>query len=154
MMSPADQDVIRRKLDRIIKCLQRIREAQRKTLDDYLSDQDLQFIMERQLELIIGAAVDANVHILAQSGFGTPADAYTSFFELARHTEAIPMDLASQMAPATGLRNRLAHDYEEIDHKLVHRGLGEALALFPKYIEAVEKYLSSLPAQESFLSQE
>lgn len=148
MMRPADQDVVRRKLDRIIKCLHRIRESRDKTLDDYLSDQDLQYIMERQLELLIGAAVDANVHILAQSGFGTPADAYTSFMELARHTEAIPLGLASQLAPVTGLRNRLAHDYEEIDHKLVFEGLSEAIEFFPQYIEAIEKYISNLPAQE------
>ncbi len=147
MMSPADRDVVRRKLDRIIKCLQRIQEAQSKTLDEYLSDQDLQYIMERQLELIIGAAVDANVHILAQSGFGTPADAYTSFTELARHTKAIPSGLAQQLAPATGLRNRLAHDYEEIDHTLVYEGLREAIEIFPQYIRAIENYLASLPSQ-------
>ncbi|MEA3349317.1 MAG: DUF86 domain-containing protein [Chloroflexota bacterium] len=142
MMTPADKDVVRRKLNRIIKCLQRIKEAEEKTLDDYLSDRDLQFIMERQLELAIGAAVDLNVHVIVQSGMGTPADAYTSFIELARHTGAIPMSLARQIAPATGLRNRLVHAYEEIDQGLVYQGLHTALKDFPQYIEAIEAYLN------------
>lgn len=141
MMSQVNKDVARRKLTRIIQCLQRIREAGGKTLDDYLSDRDLQFIMERQLELAIGAAVDINVRIIVQSGMGTPADAYTSFLELARHAKVIPMGLAMQLAPATGLRNRLVHEYEEIDHNLVYEGLQGALELFPRYIEAVEAYL-------------
>lgn len=142
-MSPADRDVVRRKLDRIVKCLQRIRDARDKTLDDYLMDADLQFIMERQLELAIGAAVDLNVHILAQAGFGTPADAYTSFLELARHTSAISGKLARQLAPATGIRNRLVHEYEEIDHRVVFESLHEALDTFPQYVEAIEKYLQA-----------
>lgn len=145
-MSPVERDVIRRKLDRIIKCLQRIREAHDKTLDDYLSDSDLQAIMERQLELAVGAAMDLNVRLLVQSGFGTPADAYTSFLEVAEHTQAIPASLARQLAPATGLRNRLVHEYDEINHEQVYAGLHQALELFPKYIEAIEAYLTGLPA--------
>lgn len=147
MMSQVDRDVVHRKLDRIIKCLQRIRKAADKTIDDYLSDSDLQFIMERQLELAIGAAVDLNIHILASVGQGTPPDAYTSFMELARHTQAIPAGLAQRLAPATGLRNRLAHDYDEIDHRLVYAGLQEALEVFPQYIAAIEAYLEQDSAE-------
>jgi uncharacterized protein YutE (UPF0331/DUF86 family) len=147
-MSPVERDIIRRKLDRIIKCLQRIREAHDKTLDDYLSDADLQSIMERQLELAVGAAVDLNVHLLVQSGFGTPADAYTSFLEVAQHTQAIPADLARQLAPATGLRNRLVHEYDEINHGQVYAALQWALDRFPQYVEAIEAYLTKLPADD------
>lgn len=147
-MSPVERDVIRRKLDRILKCLQRLHEARDKTLDDYLSDDDLQSVMERQLELAIGAAVDLNTHLLVLSGFGTPADAYTSFLDVARHPQAIPADLAQELAPATGLRNRLVHVYDEIDHGQVYAALHHALDLFPKYVEAIEAYLARSPADE------
>ncbi len=144
-MSPADRDVIRRKLDRIIKCLQRIRRAQDLTIDDYLADADLQSIMERQLELAIGAAVDLNIHLLVQSGFGTPADAYSSFTDLARHTPIITQKLAAALAPATGLRNRLVHEYDDVDPAMVYESLDLAVELFPEYVAAVEQYLTSLP---------
>jgi uncharacterized protein YutE (UPF0331/DUF86 family) len=141
-MSPVERDVARRKLDRIVKCLQRIRQAQALTLDEYLHDADLQSVMERQLELAIGAAVDLNIHLLSQLGFGTPADSYSSYIDLAKHTHMISPELARQLAPGAGLRNRLAHEYEDLDHRQVYAGLHQALKLFPPYVEAVEAFLS------------
>jgi len=141
-MSPVERDVVRRKLDRIVKCLQRIHQAQALTLDEYLNDADLQSVMERQLA--IGAAVDLNIHLLSQLGFGTPADSYSSFLELAKHTHVISPELARQLAPGAGLRNRLAHEYADIDHHQVYAGLQQALNLFPQYVEAVEAYLTKL----------
>lgn len=140
-MSPVDQDVVRRKLTRIVKCLSRIAEIRSRKVEDYIADEDLQAIMERQLELLIGAAVDCNVHILVQSGQAAPADAYTSFLEVARDARALELDLAARLAPSTGLRNRLAHVYEELDPALVFAGLNEALELYPRYVEAIEAHL-------------
>lgn len=147
-MSPVERDVVRRKLDRILKCLQRIRAAQDMNLDDYLADSDLQSIMERQLELAIGAAVDLNIHLLVQSGHGTPADAHSSFTDLARHTSIISAKLAKQLAPATGLRNRLVHEYDDVDPKMVYEGLYRAIELFPQYVEVIETHLKRLPADD------
>lgn len=140
-MSPLDQDVVRRKLARIAKCLGRLHEIRARTLEEYLAHADLQAIMERQLELLVGAAVDCNTHILVQSGHPPPADAYTSFLEAAQDAGALPMDLARRLAPAAGLRNRLAHVYEDIDPARVYAGLREALELFPAYVEAIEAFL-------------
>jgi uncharacterized protein YutE (UPF0331/DUF86 family) len=58
-----DQDVVRRKLARIAKSLKRLREMRERTLEEYLAHEDLQAVMERQLELLVGAAVDCNTHI-------------------------------------------------------------------------------------------
>ena len=44
-MSPAERAVIRRKLNRILKSLQRIMAAQDMNLADFLGDDDLQAIM-------------------------------------------------------------------------------------------------------------
>lgn len=148
-MTPVERDVIRRKLDRILKCLRRIQAAQDKNLDDYLSDADLQAILERQLELAIGAAADINVHILTQSGFGAPADADSSFVELARHTSALSAGLAQALAPSTGLRNRLVHEYEGVDPAMVFEGLDRALDLFPQYVRAVETYLNESTSDDT-----
>jgi uncharacterized protein YutE (UPF0331/DUF86 family) len=147
-MNPVERDVIRRKLDRIIKCLHRIREAQDKSLDEYLSAPDLQAILERQLELAIGAAIDLNVHLLVHSGLGTPADSYTSFWEIAQHLRAISPELSRQLAPLTGLRNHLLLVYDEIDPRQVYAGFHQALELLPKYIEAIEAHLTKLPIDD------
>ncbi len=146
-MSPVDEDVARRKLTRISRCLSRLAKSSGTSLEQYLADADLQSIVERQLELAIGAAIDLNVHLLVGGGHGTPADAFTSFLDLARHTAAIPEELARQLAPASGLRNRLAHDYEEIDQEMVYRGVGSALELLPRYVSAIEAYLGDVRGQ-------
>lgn len=33
--------------------------------------------------------------------------------------KAIPMDLAERLAPSAGLRNRLVHEYDRLDHSMV-----------------------------------
>ena len=45
------------------------------------------------------------------------------------------------LAPSAGLRNRLAHEYNKMDHGLVYDALGTALATVPRYLEAVEAAL-------------
>jgi uncharacterized protein YutE (UPF0331/DUF86 family) len=70
-----------------------------------------------------------------------PADAHTSFLEVARDARALDADLAARLAPSTGLRSRLAHVYEDLDPALVYAGLNEALELYPRYVEAIEAYL-------------
>jgi uncharacterized protein YutE (UPF0331/DUF86 family) len=54
----------------------------------------------------------------------------------------LPSELAQRLAPGAGLRNRLAHVYEDIDPVKVYAGLREALELFPAYVEAIEAFLS------------
>jgi hypothetical protein len=49
MMSPVDRDVLRRKLSRIVQCLQRIKAAEDLNLDDYTADADLQSLGDRSL---------------------------------------------------------------------------------------------------------
>ncbi len=145
-MSPVDRDVVQRKLTRIVQALERLRREKQVPLESYLGQPDLQAVLERQLELIVGAAVDLNVHLLVQQGHATPADAFTSFLDLARLVGAIDGELAAQLAPSTGLRSRLAHAYDEIDPALVHSGLRAALEIYPRYVAAIEAFLERLEA--------
>ena len=49
--------------------------------------------------------------------------------------------LAEQLAPSAGLRNRLVHEYDEIDDAVVLRAVGEARRLFREYVAAIERYV-------------
>jgi uncharacterized protein YutE (UPF0331/DUF86 family) len=48
---------------------------------------------------------------------------------------------SSGATPSTGLRNRLAHVYEDVDPVLVYEALHQALDLYPQFVEAIEAYL-------------
>ncbi len=67
-------------------------------------------IAERLLERIIGRMIDVNYHILTEHEGVPPKDFHESFTQLAR-VGVLPAELAHALAPAAGLRNRLAHEY-------------------------------------------
>ena len=49
---------------------------------------------------------------------------------------------AGALAPSAGLRNRLVHEYETIDDAKVLASVDVLLQLYPRYIQAVESYLT------------
>jgi uncharacterized protein YutE (UPF0331/DUF86 family) len=95
---------------------------------------------ERLLQELVEAATDVNVHILSSLDHGVPEENYRTFIELGT-CKVIDSELARKLAPATGLRNRLVHEYNEIADEKVWEAIGEAEKLFPHYLKAVEEFL-------------
>jgi len=56
----------------------------------------------------------------------------------------ISPELAKQIAPSSGLRNRLVHEYDDIEPKQVFRAISFALQQYPIYVEQINLYLISL----------
>ena len=46
-------------------------------------------------------------------------------------------------APSAGLRNRLVHEYEVIDDAVVIKAVRLAQDLYPQYVAAIERHLTS-----------
>lgn len=137
-MTELDAALVRRKLERIARNLEDLAAVRGLSLDAYRSDRFRRKGIERMLEETVEAAVDANAHLLRASGGEPPADYYESFIRLGRAEI-----LAEALAPSAGLRNRLVHEYEEIDDAIVLRAVGEALRLFPRYASSIEAKLES-----------
>lgn len=51
-------------------------------------------------------------------------------------------ELATRLAPAAGLRNRLVHEYDEIDDGKVLEAVGEARRDFGRYVGSVMDFLA------------
>lgn len=51
--------------------------------------------------------------------------------------------LAEKLAPSAGLRNRLVHEYDLIEHSMVLKAVIMAEELYPEYIKEIEDYLSA-----------
>ena len=49
--------------------------------------------------------------------------------------------MADALAPSAGLRNRLVHEYDEIDDRKVLEPVGRAIHDLGAYVEAVEAHL-------------
>lgn len=138
-MSPFEKDIIRRKLAIIVECLKALAPIKKMKADHYASDIYKRKATERLLQEMIEAAIDINTHIIVSASGTTPEDYFQSFIKLGE-LGVIPVKLAKELAPSAGLRNRLVHEYDNIDNSIVLAAVAMADDLYPKYIKVVEDH--------------
>lgn len=140
-MSPVEVSIIRRKLSVIIENLQALRPIQEMSREEYAADIYKRKATERLLQELIEAAVDINTHIIVETGNQVPDYYYESFIEMGE-IKAIPTDLAERLAPSAGLRNRLVHEYDRLDHAMVFAAVTMAEEQYARYVKAIEEFIS------------
>lgn len=89
--------------------------------------------IERLLELLIMTASDTVFHMLSLKNEPPPISYRTAFLR-AGETGIISYDLSRRLALAAGLRNILAHEYEQIDYRILHQSIPAALRDFSQLI--------------------
>lgn len=72
------------------------------------------------LQVLVENAIGKAKHLLKESGTAVPTSAYDAFKALAE-TDMIPNDDLSQWNAIVGLRNRIVHDYLNIDFRVVEQ---------------------------------
>lgn len=140
-MTPVDASVIRRKLAGIAEGLERLGPLGTLTVSQYRERFYERQAAERILQRVIEAAIDVNTHLIVEAGQGVPDDYHESFVKLGGLGVLSP-DFAARLAPAAGLRNRLVHEYDTLDDAKVHAAIATTLELFPRYVQAVEAWLT------------
>lgn len=141
-MTQADTEIVVRKLGNIKKYLSQLQKKAKLSESDYVESFEQQLVVERLLHLLIESAVDINSHVVVGSG-QPPPDTYRDSFLLLGKLGIVPTSLAQKLAPAAGLRNRLVHDYDDIDVAIVYESMKFAIELFPDYLECVQRYLEN-----------
>ncbi|MDI6773399.1 MAG: DUF86 domain-containing protein [bacterium] len=141
---PIDHEVLVRKSTLIAEDLVRLRPLADMPADDYLSRVDVQLATERLLERMIGRMLDVNYHVAVEMGGTAPRDFFESFLRMAE-LKVLPPDFARQIAQTAGLRNRLAHEYNDIDPRQVYQAAGRALVNIPIYLDHLQQFLDTLP---------
>lgn len=135
-----EPDLVTRKLLLIAADLDLLTGIAERGISAYLSNVVDQAVVERRLERAIGRMIDINYHLLTASGRPPPPDYHSSFLRLA-DLGVLDAEFARQIARAAGLRNRLVHDYDALDQRLVFEALGDARRDVPRYLAAVNNYL-------------
>ncbi len=136
-----DRDLVTRKLLLIARDMEELRDIASADLEQYLRSRRDQAVVERYLERMIGRAIDINFHLITETGHAPPSDYHASFTRLAE-LGVIEPDFAGRIARAAGLRNRLVHEYEEIDPQRVFEALQSAFRDLPVYLRRVEEHVS------------
>lgn len=138
-MSPR-QEVVERKLAALSGYVEELRPKTRFGLGTYRNNATLRRAVERLLQLCVEAAVDACAALAAEHGRNAAAT-MRGDIEAAAALGAIPEDLAERLGTATGLRNRLVHDYERLDDAIVWAAARSAMKDLPLFIGAMTAYL-------------
>lgn len=134
-----DRELVNRKIALIAPDLDEVRSIVSRGLAAFLANRLEQVAVERFLERIVGRMIDVNYHLLTETGHPPPRDYYQSFIELGGR--ALPPEFAVRIAAAAGLRNRIAHEYDELDPARLFEGMESAARDIPIWIGHVVAYL-------------
>lgn len=137
-----DPVLITRKINLIVTDLNALTAYGQLSLEDYLSDRVNEVAVERYLERIIGRMIDINFHIITELGQPPPKDYFDSFTTLGK-LRVLPVEFSQKIASAAGLRNRIVHEYDELDEKKIHEALQDALQNIPQFIKYVNRFVQS-----------
>jgi len=137
-----DPVLITRKINLIVRDLNALTAFGQMSLEDYQSDRVNEVAAERYLERIIGRMIDINFHIITELGHPPPKDYFDSFTMLGK-LQVLPMAFSQKIASAAGLRNRIVHEYDELDEKKIHEALQDALQDIPQFIKHVNRFAQS-----------
>ena len=135
-----DATLVTRKLLLITTDLEPLRAIHSRGRDAFLASPFDQAVVERLLERTVTRMIDVNYHLITGAGLPPPSDYHASFVQL-RDIEVLDAAFAARIARAAGLRNRLVHDYEDIDAGKVYEGLEAALTDVPTYVSNVNAVL-------------
>lgn len=138
--SKINKDIVKRKLQQLEEYIEELESIAPDSIDLYVADRVKKRAIERLLQLSIECVSDINAHLLAKSANTVPSDYYSSFTKMGEFA-IIPMDLAKEMAPAAGLRNKLVHEYGEVDDGKVFLSIKLATSVLPKYIAYIKRYI-------------
>jgi uncharacterized protein YutE (UPF0331/DUF86 family) len=139
-----DPTLVIRKINLISQDFKEIVELSRKSLQEFLASRVDEVLAERYLERMIGRMIDINYHLITESGLPPPTDYYQSFLQLER-LGVLPHDFAQTVASCAGLRNRIVHEYDEIDPAKIHEALQTAARDVSQYLTRVHSYMERPP---------
>ena len=135
-----DKSVIMARLNRLDEYVFRLKRFEDIDLKEYISDSDVQAIVERNLQRAIQVCIDIANYIIARKRLPFPAE-QENIFELLGREGVIPKELAVKIKGIINFRNILVHDYTEIDSKRVHHILKSDLGDFSEFAAAAVQFL-------------
>jgi uncharacterized protein YutE (UPF0331/DUF86 family) len=136
-----DRELLARKLLLVVSDIDALRDIEARGVDAYLSNTTDQAVVERHLQRAVGRMIDVNYHLITAAGQPPPPDYHASFLKLAG-LSVVDAEFARRLARAAGLRNRLVHDYDDLDPARVFEALQAARTDIPQYVARVREYLN------------
>ncbi len=136
----SDHDRICAKLDRLQGYYAELKALSSLSLEEYMSNSIYRRAVERTMQLVVECATDINNMLLKLHAKKGSTDYFNSFIDIAEQN-IIPVEFALKIAPSTGLRNILVHEYEEINDEIVYHSISTCLECYLTYMNLINQYL-------------
>lgn len=114
-----DKSLISKKLERVETYINQVHEKKDPGIKSFIADRDLQSIILFNLIQAIQTCIDIGAHLISDSGWRTPST-QAEIYEILSEQKVISKSLARKMIQMCGFRNRIVHEYEKTDMKIVH----------------------------------
>ncbi|MBU2571527.1 MAG: DUF86 domain-containing protein [Gammaproteobacteria bacterium] len=135
-----DQILLEKKIDSILRCLERINSRIPSTKEAFAQDLDAQDIIVLNISRTVQLSVDLAMHIYATTQLPTP-ETMGEAFERLREIHVLPPEVSEKMKKAVGFRNIAGHNYDEININITYTIAKEHTQDFIEYIKQIYTYL-------------
>jgi uncharacterized protein YutE (UPF0331/DUF86 family) len=105
----------------------------------FLENRDAQLAAEHALLIAIQSVLDLGSHILADKGVQNISSDRDVLLQLGK-VKVLPRPFAEEIANMAGFRNRLIHEYEDVNPQKVHDFLKNRLKGFQKFLSHIGEH--------------
>lgn len=139
-MTKLDKQSIHSKIARLRKNIKELSQIGKTPVKKYKNNFLLTSTTERLLQVSVQIMLDIGSHIVSEEELGEPLE-YRDIFKLLVKEKILPQKMESSLMELTGLRNRIVHVYDEIDHNLIYQCLQNELGDMDDFVGLITKYI-------------
>ena len=136
-----DRDLVLAKAGLAQKYINRAIQKGKVDLSIFNQDIDCQDIVIFNLQKAIQGCIDIAAHIISDENLGLPGSTNEMFY-LLEDNGYLDRNLTEKMVKAVGFRNLIAHEYEKLDLKQVHKVANIDVLDLNAYIKAILKKIT------------
>jgi len=134
------KESILERLKKLETVLENLQDKPVNNLEQYSSDLDLQWIVERGLEVASSVIFDIGNHILS-GHYKVSVDEYEQILQQLAAKKVISTDLYNHLSGLGGFRNILVQGYLSLDHEIVYSHYKKASTVFPRFTAEIYDWL-------------
>ena len=135
-----DGDRVGRLIFEFLKALENLKDLQRLSMRDFVSDPHKVSSAKYNFIVAIEAAIDLCNHLIARNRLRMPED-YADTFKVMGEAGIFSEDFTRDLMAMARFRNRLVHIYWEVDESELYRILQEKLGDLDKFLAELRAFL-------------
>lgn len=136
-----NRDTLLQKTVKLEEYIERLIRYGSVTWEEYVENEPIRLSVERTMQTMVDCALDITAGLLFEAHLPTPPSYYEAFLALP-DTGVIKRSLANKLSPFAGFRNRLVHEYDEIDDSQVYRNIKHMSRAFTQFLAALRVHLA------------